>query len=131
MAGATKSKELLVEASNRIGLLSELGGTLANAGINMQSVCCYCMDDQATFMFIVDKHAAAVRALRRAGYRVSTRPVILAELSNKPGQLARAAAKVSAAGIDIDYVYATAAGRSVTAVFRTRNDAKALKELRK
>ena len=131
MAGATKSKELVVEAVNHIGLLSEMGGTLAKAKVNLKSICCYCMGSQATFMFMVDRHATAKKALRKAGYKVSDRPIILVELSNRPGELSRAAAKVSAVGVDIDYVYATAASRTVTAVFKTRNDTKALKALKR
>ena len=130
MTSAAKSKELVVEAVNRVGLLSEIGGVIANAKVNLKSICCFCTGNQATFMFQVDRHVAAAKALRKAGYKVSDQPVIVVDLQNKPGELARAAAKVSALGVDIDYVYATAAGRAVTAVFKTRDDAKALKALK-
>ncbi len=131
MNTAAKAKELVVEANNRIGLLSEVAGVLYNAKINMESICCYCMGSQATFMLIVDKHAAARKVLAKAGFKTSERPVVRVDLSNKPGELAKAAARVSAAGVDIEYLYATASGRGASAVFKTRNDAKALKALKK
>jgi hypothetical protein len=131
MSTAVRSKEIIVEAKNRVGLLSEIAGKLADAKINMQSLCCYCMEGQASFMFVVDKHAAAKICLKKAGYKVSEQQVLKVEISNKPGELAKAAAKISAVGVDMDYAYATVTGRTATVVVKTRDDAKALKALKK
>ena len=131
MTIAAKSKVLIVESKNRIGLLSEIAGVLYNAKINMQSICCYCMGNQATFMFTVDKHAAARKVLAKAGFKTSEQPVVCVDLPNKPGELAKAAARISTAGVDIEYVYATVTGRNGSAVFKTCDDGKALKALKK
>lgn len=132
MAKATKSRELAVTTGNRTGLLSEMSDALAAAKVNITSICAYVNDsDQACFLLTVDKHVAARKILGRAGYRVGEDNVIRLEIGNRPGQLAKAAARLSCAGIDINYLYATTIGRNTTVVVKTRDDARALKLLRK
>ncbi len=131
MATVAKVKQLMVQGPNRIGLLAEVSAALAEAKVNLSAICCYCMGDQATFLLVPDKQAAAKKALTKAGLTVAEDSVICTELSNKPGELAKISGKVSGAGVDIDYVYATAAGKNVSVIIKSKDDAGALKALRR
>jgi hypothetical protein len=131
MAIAAKAKQLIVQGPNRVGLLADVAGALAGAKANMSALCCYCMGDQATLMIIADKPAAAQKALIKAGFTVNEDTVIRVELGNKPGELAKASAKVAGAGVDMEYVYATAAGKNSAVIIKSKDDAAALKALRK
>jgi hypothetical protein len=131
MPHATKIKHLVVESNNRVGLLSDIAAALGGAGVNINSICCYCMGDKATFLIRADRHATAKKVLGKAGYQVGEEEAISHELTNKPGELGKIAGKVSKAGVDIDYLYGTAGSRTSTVVIKTRDDAKALKALRK
>jgi hypothetical protein len=131
MAIVAKTKQLIVQGSNRIGLLADMAGALAGAKANMNALCCYCAGDQATFMIIADKPAAAKKALIKAGFSVTEDAVIRVVLSNKSGELARASAKVAGVGVDIEYVYATAAGKNSAVIIKSKDDAAAIKALRK
>jgi len=131
MANVAKAKQLVVQGSNRVGLLADIAGAIAGAKANMSALCCYCMGDQATFLIMADKPAAAQKALIKSGYTVSESTAIRVELSNKPGELAKASAKVAGAGVDMEYVYATAAGKNSAVIIKSKDDAAALKALRK
>ena len=131
MPVVTKIKHLVVESANRVGLLSDIAATLGSAGVNINSVCCYCMGDKATFLIRADRHATAKKALVKSGYKVGEDEAICQELANKPGELSRVAGKVAKAGVDIDFLYGTAGGRTSAVILKTHDDAKALKALRK
>ncbi len=127
----TKIKHLVVESANRVGLLADIAATLESVGVNIHSICCYCMGDRATFLIRVDRHAAAKKALVKGGYRVGEDTAICHELANKPGELSKVAGKVAMAGVDIDFVYGTAGSRTSTLVLKTHDDTRALKAMRK
>ncbi len=127
----TKIKHLVVESANRVGLLADIAATLGSVGVNIHSICCYCMGDKATFLIRVDQHAVAKKALVKGGYKVAEDTAICQELANKPGELSKVASKVAKAGVDIDFTYGTAGGRTSTLILKTHDDAKALKALRK
>lgn len=131
MAKAKKATQLNIQAANRVGLLTDIAGLLARSKVNIHCLCAYAMGDQATLMMIVDRHATAKKALTGAGYTVNEDAAIQLDLANKPGEMAKAAAKVSSVGIDIEYIYATAAGKTSTIVIKSRDNDGALKALRK
>jgi hypothetical protein len=131
MATIAKTRQLIVQGPNRVGLLADVAGALAGAKANINAMCCYCMGEQATFLIIADKQAAARKALTAAGLTVAEDAVIRVELSNKPGELAKIAGKISGAGVDMDYAYATSAGKNSAVIIKSKDDAGALKALRK
>ncbi len=133
MAKAAKAKELAVLAPNRMGLLKEISSALAAAKINILSISGYVLEnDQANFLMMVDKHAAAKKVLSHVlRFRVAEDSVIRLELANRPGELAKVATKISDAGIDINYLYGTVSGRNSIVVMKTKDDARAIKLARK
>lgn len=131
MTKVAKAKELVVQCTNRVGLLADVAATLAGANVNIHACCCWSMGDQSTFMMVVDRHAAAKKILTGAGYAVTEDPVIRLDLDNKPGALAKAAQQVSGAGVDMEYTYASAAGRNAVVIVKSKDDALAMKALRK
>jgi hypothetical protein len=57
--------------------------------------------------------------------------VIQVEVPNKPGELQKVAEKIADAGVDIEYMYATTGGSKATCIFKTADDQKAMKVIRK
>ena len=68
---------------------------------------------------LVNDPAKAKRALRKAKYRASDEPAFVVRLQNKPGALARVAAKLAKARINIRSAYATTSGRGSAIVVLT------------
>lgn len=126
-----KLKQLAFVVPNRVGLLSELTTFLANGKINIEALCAYGRGPEGDFMIVTDNNAKAKKILNQMGAEVKTEEVIAVELPNRPGQLQKVARKVSEADVDIQYVYVSPAKGRMTVVFKTADDKKILRALKK
>lgn len=131
MAKAKKVKEIRLSMPNRVGLLSEITAPVAKAKVNIIAACAYSLENTAYFDLIVSSNAKAKKALAPLGYTLEEKEVIQVELPNKAGELQKVAKKIADAGIDIEFMYATAAGGKAICILKTVDDQKALKVIRK
>jgi hypothetical protein len=132
MAAAKKVKQIQFMMSDRPGRLSEITAALAAAKVNINNICAYGMQNEATFMLTVDSNAKAKKALAPLGVEIKENDVIIVEMPNKPGELQKVAKKIGDAGINIIYAYGTSAGgRSGNCIFATSDDAQAIKLINK
>ena len=100
------AKEIVVAQKNEVGILANISKILADAGINIQSVAGYAVDNGASIMLVTENNLCAMDVLKKSGYKtVKESEVVVAELVNKPGALNGFTAKLAAAGIDIKYTY--------------------------
>lgn len=129
MAKAMKTKQLSFALPNKIGLLSEMSSFITAAKINIESICAYEMGDEGYFMLITDNNAKAKKILSHMGAEVKLEDIITLEMPNKIGQLQKVAKAISAAGIDINYVYGSPVKGKMTIILKTGNDKKAIKVL--
>jgi hypothetical protein len=109
---------VVVCEEQRPGLLADIAGALAEAGVNIESLDAETtrgVGAQGVVILTVDRYDDALAALRVAGFLAVTEDAILVRLENKPGALAEIAQRFKAAGINL---------RSVRFVFR--NDEYAL-----
>jgi hypothetical protein len=66
------------------------------------------------------------------GVVTEERDVVEVEVPDKPGELQKIAKKIAEAGIDIEYMYATASsGKAETCIFMTSDNSKAMKVINK
>jgi hypothetical protein len=132
MTKARKVKEISFTMANRVGLLSEVTTAVAGAKVNITGICAYAMENNAYFMLTVDSNAKAKKALASLGVGIEEKDVVEVEMANKPGELQKVAKKIADAGIDIGYMYGTAGkGKTPTCVFKTSDDQKTIKIIRK
>ncbi len=133
MAKAKKVKQISFMMTDRAGLLSEVTDALGAAKVNINAVCAYGMQNEATFMLTADSIAKAKKALAPLGVvELKENEVFAVEMTNKPGELQKVAKKLADAGINIIYTYGTTtAGRSATCIFATSDDAQAIKLINK
>jgi hypothetical protein len=126
----TKAKQIGFSLPNKVGLMAEVAEALAAAKVNIEAVCAYEMEDEGYFMLVADDMARARKALSKMGVETVTDDVFYVEAPNKPGQLGKVSRKLSDAGINVQYVYASPGkGRTAVLVFKTDNDRKAMKAL--
>ena len=132
MAKARKAKELSFTMPNKAGLLSEVSRAIAGAGVNITAICAYAMGNTAYFMLTTASNVKAKKALVPLSVAVEERDVVEVELLNRPGELQKVAKRIANAGIDIEYMYATAgAGKSTTCIFKTADDKNTIKVINK
>ena len=106
-------------------------GTLADAGVNITALSAAQVTGRGKIRLVVKDPVLAKRALRKAKYRVTEEPAFALRLRNKPGALARVAARLAKEPINDRSIYATTAGRgaAVAVVTVGGNPAKARKIL--
>jgi hypothetical protein len=131
MAKATKAKQLRFALPNKIGLLSEISSFLTAEKINIDSICAYEMGDEGFFTLMTDNNSKAKKILSHMGAEVKLEDIITLEMPNKIGELQKVAKTISAAGIDVNYVYGSPVKGKMTIVLKTGNDKKAIKVLNK
>lgn len=132
MAKARKVKEIGFTMPNKVGLLSEITTAIAGAKVNITAICAYGMENTAYFMLTTDGNAKAKKALSPLGVAIEEKDVVEVEVLDKPGELQKVAKKIADAGIDIEYMYATASsGKKETCIFMTSDNSKTVKVINK
>lgn len=106
--GVQLSKQYSVFLENRVGALAELCQLISEKAINLHAICAIDTIEEAVLRIVPEKGPEAADILKKAGFRVIEADVILIELDNVPGATGRVASQLAKAGINIDYVYASA-----------------------
>jgi hypothetical protein len=118
-----RTTQLTVSLTSRPGVLAQLAQTLADAGVNIASLSADAVSGRGKIRMIVSDPGKARSALRRAGYRVNEEPAFVVRMRNRPGALARVAAKLAKERVNIKAAYATTAGRGGASVVLTVGNA--------
>lgn len=105
---ATADEQISAFLANKPGVLADLCSALTERQVNIRAMSVLDTVDIGTFRMLVDNVTIAKEALREAGAAYVVTPVITIQIPNKPGAFARIARALGNAGINIDYVYATA-----------------------
>ena len=97
--------EFTVNLANRPGMLAALTETLAAAGVMIEALAAFGLDEEGHVRVIVDNADATRQALRSAGLTSSERSVLTATLSPRPTSLAEMTRSLADSGINIDAMY--------------------------
>jgi len=106
MARAT---QLCVCLENKPGQLAKLGAALARAKVNIEAISVVDTTTCGLVRLVTSSNPKAKKALARAGMAPCQQAVITLRLVNEPGALAVVAKKLADKGVNIDYVYGSAA----------------------
>lgn len=97
--------EFTVSLANRPGMLAALTETLADAGVNIEALAAFGLDEEGHVRVIVDDADTTRRALRTAGLVASERTVLTTLLPHQPGTLAKMTRSLADGGVNIDAMY--------------------------
>ena len=101
-------EQISVFAENVPGTLAEILAVLQEHAINLRALSVADTADFGILRLIVLETEKAQRILRDAGFTVKISPVLTLAIEDHPGGLLPAIQKISAAGINIEYLYAFA-----------------------
>ena len=99
------AKELTIRMDNRPGSLGRVCRALANRGVNIMAFQSIPSQQTILVCIVADNPTAAQSVLDQEGIVHTEAEVVQVELSNQPGELARAASKLAEANININYAY--------------------------
>ena len=104
--------QISVFVENRPGTLAEVLGVLKEHDLNLRALSVADTADFGILRMIVNDPEKVERILRGAGYAVKSTPVLTMTVADTPGGLLEKMDSLSAAGINVEYVYAFAATSS-------------------
>ena len=115
-----KVEQLSIFLENRAGRLSEVTGTLAQAGINIRALSLADTSDFGILRLIVTDHEKAKQALNENGFTVGRTTVVPVEVKDAPGGLDEILKILSNNGINVEYMYAFVqqSGQNAVLIFR-------------
>jgi hypothetical protein len=100
-----RAKEFNVAIADKPGALGKCFLALAERDVNVLAFESYVEDRESLVRFVVDNPAAALAVLRDAHLVFEETDVALVRVAHRPGALARAAARLGEAQVNIDYSY--------------------------
>ena len=98
-------KQLSILLKNRPGTLADLCTHLTNEGINIVGFMVADTIDHAVIRMVVDEPLKATHLLGNSGLLVVETDVLMVDLKNEPGQLAKLSTKLSDNSINLEYAY--------------------------
>ena len=101
-------KQLSVFLPNRPGVMARTCSTLSDAGINILAMAVHDTVDNAVIRFVVDHPTKATLLLEQEELYVMEQDVVVIEIDNKTGTLARVCQTLAEADINIAHAYCTA-----------------------
>jgi hypothetical protein len=116
---------------NKPGRLAGICSALAKEKVNVLALAVMDSGKHSTLRFISDDPEKTLRVLETLGTPHEENDVLVVELQNRPGALARVCERLGSEHINIDYAYCSAgrpSGKTI-AVFRVSNPAKAQRVL--
>jgi hypothetical protein len=128
--GAEKVQEITIKTPNEVGTMGKVFKLIADAGVNVRSFIAYVMANEGIFKLITSDNAAVAELMEDAGYTAEMANVVAVMCTDAIGTGADLGAKLGAAGVNIDYTYATGTGTNgAVIVFSVDNVDKAVKAL--
>ena len=97
--------EFSLRLANRPGQLATLSRSLADAGVNIETLAALSADGESLVRLMVADAAEARRVLQETGISFEERPVLDTFLPNRPGALAEVTEELANAGVNIDSIY--------------------------
>jgi hypothetical protein len=101
-------KQLSVFLPNRPGVLGHTCSILSESGVNILAMAVHDTVDNGVVRLIVDQPTKAILLLEQEEFYVTEQEVVVIELENRAGSLARIAQSLAEADINIFYAYCTA-----------------------
>jgi hypothetical protein len=99
-------EQISIFLENKSGRLAEVTNVLAAAGVNIRALSLADTADFGILRLIVDRVDQAKQALKDRGFTIGRTEVLAIEVPDRPGGLAEILRTLSAAGINVEYMYA-------------------------
>jgi hypothetical protein len=131
MVKFSRYSQLSVYLENRAGALADLCKVIEQQSINLIAICAIDTIEEAVLRIVPEDHEKTKKALQALSMHVIETEVLAIELPNVPGATGNVASLLAEAGINIDYIYASAHPEEAKAILilRTQSLEEAVKVL--
>jgi len=122
-------KQISIFLENKPGVLANVCKTLGAHDVNIRGMSISDTVDHAVVRLIVNDPRKAIHVLGEHGALVVETDVLAVKLDDKPGALAKLAAKFARGKVNIEYSYGTSDGTEATVFVRVSDVKKAVQLL--
>ena len=98
-------KQFNVFVNDKIGELARVTEALAQSAINIRGLATDKFGPKPTVKVITDDETSTRKALAKGGFAFEESEVLVVDLIDRPGEIARIARKAAKAGVNIDSVF--------------------------
>ena len=128
-----KVRQISIFLENRSGRLARVLKAAGRSGVNIRALSLADTSDFGILRLIVDNVDKGVQALRESGHTVSLTEVLAIEVPDHPGGLAGILDVLSAANLNVEYMYAfvSRVTEKAVVIFRFENADAAIAALKK
>ncbi len=98
-------KQLTILTENKVGALADVCTELGNNGVNIKAITAQGQGDYGVIRLVTEDEVTSKKALEKLGFRVSVSDILIVNLPDRPGEMAKVARKLSNAGVDVECVY--------------------------
>ena len=98
-------KQFNVFVDDKIGELARVTEALAQSAINIRGLATDKVGPRPAVKVITDDESSTRKALAKAGFQFEESEVIVLDLIDRPGEIAKIARRVSKAGVNINSVF--------------------------
>lgn len=104
-------KEFKVYSENKRGELAKIAEALAQSSVNIEAIASENSHPKSFLRVVTNDVNTTKKALSRAGYEFEEKTILVAELIDRPGELAKLARRMARAGVNIESIYLLEKGR--------------------
>jgi hypothetical protein len=104
-------KEFKVYSENKRGELARIAEALAQSSVNIEAIASEDSHPRSFLRVVTNDVNTTKKALTRAGFEFEEKTILIADLIDRPGELAKLARRMARAGVNIESIYLLEKGR--------------------
>ena len=116
------TERIIIMVNNEVGVLADITGLLAGAGINVESMNTQTARERGAIIMTVNDTDHALSILNRAGYKAVSDDSVVVRLRDEPGALAGVADRLKQAGVNIQNLHILARQDGYALIALTTSD---------
>ncbi len=101
----SETERIVIIVDNQVGVLADITGVLAGAGINIESMDTEVAGQRGAIIMTVNETDHALSMLNQAGYKAVGEDTVVIRLRDEPGSLARVADRLKQAEVNIQNLH--------------------------
>lgn len=120
-------KEFVVYAKNKPGELARIAEALASRSVNIKAIASENSHPDAFLRIVTNDVNTARKALQQAGFKFQDKEILMVEMPDRPGELAKISKRLARGGVNIESIYLLEKGTVALVVDKMRKAMELLK----
>lgn len=98
-------QEITIVTENKVGILADICELLGGSGVNIEAISAQALGDSGLIRVVTSDVNTANRVLTKSGHKFKTSDIIVVDMVDRPGELAKIARKIAKSGVNVESLY--------------------------